>query len=298
MLPAWRTEPERGSPVAIALITWLTLRLGRSATRWLLAPICVYYCAFFPRSRRASRDFLARVLARRPRLLDVLRHHHSFASTLHDRIFLVSGEISKLQVSVSGIEDAKRLLEHGRGCMLVGSHIGSFEVLRALGQVGGRNVNVVMHEENATKVRRTFSRLAPELQERVIASGQPDTTLRVKECLERGEIVGMLADRPVGGDQTAVRPFLGRSARFPLGPWRLAGSLGVPVALFFGLYAGGARYDVQFEVLTEGERAPRERRLELATRLLERYVARLEHYARHAPYNWFNFYDFWDGAPG
>src|SRR5262249_50004834 len=114
-----------------------------------------------------------------------------------------------------------RLLEHGRGCMLVGSHIGSFEVLRALGQVGGRNVNVVMHEENATKVRRTFSRLAPELQERVIASGQPDTTLRVKECLERGEIVGMLADRPVGATKRPCGRF---SAGRRASPWARGGS--------------------------------------------------------------------------
>jgi predicted LPLAT superfamily acyltransferase len=27
--------------------------------------------------------------------------------------------------------------------------------------------------------------------------------------------------------------------------------------------------------------------------LLLRYVERLEHYCRLAPYNWFNFYDFW-----
>jgi predicted LPLAT superfamily acyltransferase len=26
---------------------------------------------------------------------------------------------------------------------------------------------------------------------------------------------------------------------------------------------------------------------------LQAYVARLEHYCRLSPYNWFNFYDFW-----
>ena len=29
---------------------------------------------------------------------------------------------------------------------------------------------------------------------------------------------------------------------------------------------------------------------------VQRYAERLEHYCRLAPYNWFNFYDFW-GAP-
>jgi hypothetical protein len=28
--------------------------------------------------------------------------------------------------------------------------------------------------------------------------------------------------------------------------------------------------------------------------VIRRYAARLEHHARQAPYNWFNFYDFWE----
>jgi predicted LPLAT superfamily acyltransferase len=30
--------------------------------------------------------------------------------------------------------------------------------------------------------------------------------------------------------------------------------------------------------------------------LVERYAARVEHHCRTAPYNWFNFYDFWNAA--
>ena len=120
--------------------------------------------------------------------------------------------------------------------------------------------------------------------------------LRIKECLERGEMVGMLGDRPLGDERSASVPFLGAPARFPLGPWLLAAVLGCPTALFFGLYHGGARYELVLEALSPGERVPRERR-DAAVRLaLARYVARLEHYARRAPYNWFNFYDFWQAG--
>jgi predicted LPLAT superfamily acyltransferase len=31
----------------------------------------------------------------------------------------------------------------------------------------------------------------------------------------------------------------------------------------------------------------------LIEQALKRYAQRLEHYCRMAPYNWFNFYDFW-----
>lgn len=298
MSAAWRSEPERGSPAALGVITWLALRLGRAGTRWLLAPISLYFYAFAPRSRRASRAFLARALGRAPGALEVLRHHHSFASTLHDRVFLLSGRPAHLDISVSGEAGVARCLAAGRGCLLIGSHLGSFEILRTLGRLQGRPVSVLMHEENAGKVARILSALAPEVQERVIAAGRPNAMLRIKECLEKGEVVGLLADRPLGQDRTLPQRFLGRDARFPIGPWRLAAALGVPVALFFGLYLGGARYDVRFEAFWEGGPLPREGRDQLAARWLARYVGRLEHHARAAPYNWFNFYDFWAAGVG
>lgn len=294
---AWLAEPERGSPAAIGLITWLTLKLGRGATRWLLYPVCLYFLACSGQSRRASRAYLGRVLGRKAGVRDVLRHYHVFASTVHDRVLLVRGRCEEFDISVQGAAEVDGILAQGRGCILLGSHLGSFEVLRALGHFKKNYpVNIVMHEDNAAKTGRVLAHLAPELQDRVIAPGRPETMLRVKECLERGEIVGILGDRPLGGDRTWPCRFLGETARFPLGPLLLAGTLGAPVALFFGLYLGGSRYEVHFETLVEGETVAREQRPEAAARWLERYVERLEHYARRAPYNWFNFYDFWDAG--
>jgi predicted LPLAT superfamily acyltransferase len=293
---AWREAPERGTARGMALMAQLTLRLGRGATRCLLPPLCLYFYATAPAARRASRQFLGRALGREPATSDVLRHYHAYASNLHDRMLLAAGRVDALDITLAGAAEVESLLQAGRGCLLVGSHLGSFEALRALGKAQGRPISVVMHEENALKMRAVFSRLAPDLQQRVIASGRPDSMLRIRECLERGELVGMLGDRPLGDERSVSVPFLGAPARFPLGPWLLAAVLGCPTALFFGLYLGGARYEVALEAFSPGERVPREAREAAATRSLERYVARLEHYARRAPYNWFNFYDFWQAG--
>jgi predicted LPLAT superfamily acyltransferase len=293
---AWREAPERGTAGGMALMARLTLGLGRGATRCILLPLCLYYYAAAPQVRRASRAFLARALGREPGARDVLRHFHSYASTLHDRMLLAAGRSEAFDIAVSGADKIDRMLAFGRGCLLVGSHLGSFEVLRALERTSVYRVSVVMHEANARRMQALFSRLAPGLQQRVIASGRPDTMLRIKECLERGEIVGILGDRPLSEERTASRDFLGAPARFPLGPWLLAAVLGCPVGLFFGLYRGGARYEIELERVSDGELVPRETREAAATSQLERYVARLEHHARRAPYNWFNFYDFWQAG--
>ena len=296
MSSAWREAPERGTARGLALMAELTLRLGRGATRCLLPPLCLYFYATAPAARRASRQFLGRALGREPRTSDVLRHYHAYASNLHDRLLLAAGRVDALDITLMGTAGVESLLKAGRGCLLIGSHLGSFEVLRALGKVQGRPISVVMHEQNAKKMQAVFSRLAPDLQQRVIASGQADTMLRIKECLERGEMVGMLGDRPLGDERSASLPFLGAPARFPLGPWLLAAVLGCPTALFFGVYHGGARYELVLEALSPGESVPREQRDAAVQLALARYVVRLEHYARRAPYNWFNFYDFWQAG--
>jgi len=297
MSATWLAEPERGSRAAIWLIARLSSAFGRAATRWLLYPVCLYFVAFKPGLRIASRNYLARVLGRVPRFADLLRHCHTFAATVHDRVFLVRGQCGIFDITISGADATERMLAGGRGCILLGSHLGSFEVLRAVGGFYARiPVNVVMHDANAPKTSRALEALAPGLRERVIDPARPDAILRIKECLERGEIVGILGDRTFGSGRTKICDFLGAPARFPLGPLLLACTLGVPVVMFFGLYRGGARYELWLEALSEGGRLSRESREAAAGVLLERYVARLEHYVREAPYNWFNFYDFWDAG--
>ena len=70
-------------------------------------------------------------------------------------------------------------------------------------------------------------------------------------------------------------------------------ALKVPVVLAFGLYRGGHRYDLAFESFSDSIAVPRQQRAQAVLALIQRYAGRLEHYARLAPYNWFNFYDFW-----
>jgi predicted LPLAT superfamily acyltransferase len=90
---------------------------------------------------------------------------------------------------------------------------------------------------------------------------------------------------------------MGGTVRFPEGPWSLAKALGVPVILGFGLYRGGRRYDVSFELFAECITAERTNRAAELRAHAQRYAQRLEFHAQRAPYNWFNFYDYWADEP-
>jgi predicted LPLAT superfamily acyltransferase len=291
--PLWLAQPERGSRVLMQLIMQLTLMLGRPVGRALLYPICAYFLLFSRRARLASRDYLRRVLQQPPRWRDMFRHYLCFATTILDRTYLLAGCIKYFDCRVDGIDELLAIVSKRQGCLLFGAHFGSFEMLRLLATECPVPVHVLMHEQNAEKLNGVLQALNPELSAQIIALGQPQTMLSVAEALARGEIVGLLADRVVAGDKLQWCPFLGSVAPFPEGPLILAAALRVPVVLFSAVYLGGRRYDVQFKLFTQRVVLPRDSRSEALQSECRRYAEWLAANCRTAPYNWFNFYDFW-----
>lgn len=295
MTVRWVRQAERGSRALIVLIGWITLHIGRWAARPLLFPITLYFILTAREQRFASRQFLSRALGRRATLWDVARHFHTFASTILDRVYLVRGDYKRFKLHMHGVDVAFEQVNKGRGCILLGAHVGSFDVMRMFAMMDDRiEVKVLMYEDhNATLTGLIYS-LNPKFSDSIIPLGGIDSLLRAHECLGRGELIGILGDRVTENDRTTRCSFFGDKATFPAGPVLLASMLKVPVLLFFGIYLGSNRYALHFELFADEIQIRRAHRDKDIRAWAQRYADRLEHYARRAPYNWFNFYDFWD----
>ena len=297
MTVAWKQQAERGSPVAIRLMAWGAQALGRSLARALLYPICLYYLCGSRQANRALRRYYEHLQGHAPSWLVLFRHYRSFAATILDRVYCLRGRFDLFNIRMYGLDVLDGVLTQGRGCLLVGSHLGSFEVVRAVGlsreQIA---VKVLMDEQNAPLFRALIQELNPAVAETVIQVGGVDTMLQVQECLARGGVVGIMGDRLLAEDQSVRCEFLGEGAAFPTGSVRLAHAVRAPVVLFFGLYRGGNRYDIHLELLSESVQLSADHRQDDVRRWTQRYAERLAHYSREAPDNWFNFYDFWQAS--
>ena len=290
----WAQHPERSNRTMLQVISWISLHLGRAPARFVLAGISLYFLAFSPAAKAASRMYLRRVLGREPHLADLFRHFHSFASTIHDRIFLINGRFDLFEIEVHGKALIDEVLAAGRGAFLMGAHMGSFEVVRALGRnQPGLKVAMVMYQDNARKLNAALAAINPAAVQEIIPLGQVDSMLRVQSSLDDGVALGILSDRTLSGDPTLRLPFLGADAEFPLGPMRLAAMLKRPVLFMSGLYLGGNRYAVHFERLADFSTLERAGRDAAIRQAVAAYAASLERHCRAAPYNWFNFFDFW-----
>ena len=276
-------------------MTWVAQLLGRPAARALLYPICVYYLLGSGSPRRAIARFRERALGRPAGWGELFRHYHAFASTVLDRVYFLRGQFDLFDIRFHGLDVLDRELAKGRGCVLLGAHLGSFEAVRAMGLLGRQlDIRILMDEQNAPLIRGLTQALNPAMADTVIQSGGVQALLQAKECLERGGIVGAMGDRMTPQDHAVTCTFFGHDAQFPTGAIRLARVVQAPVVLFFGLYRGGNRYEVCLESFDDESLLPHDRRDADLTRDVQRYAGRLEEICRLAPDNWFNFYDVWD----
>lgn len=294
----WKARPEGGGFFALWLIRSIARGFGRPVARLLLWPITAYFLFRRGPERRASIQYLGRVLGRPASLRDGARHVHTFAATILDRVFLLGDGFERFNVRVEGVDTLRRLLAEGRGLLLFGSHLGSFDVLRVLAaEQPDHPIRVVLDKSQSPALMTLLDALNPQLAASVIDAAQdgPSVAMAMKVALDEGALVAMLVDRARPDEPSLAVDFLHGQARFPTTPWLLASALKVPLVLGFGLYRGGNHYHLRFLPFADaGIALPRQGRAEALETLIRRYAAALETMARQAPYNWFNFYDFWE----
>jgi predicted LPLAT superfamily acyltransferase/uncharacterized membrane protein len=292
----WSERSEGGGKFAMWLIVAIGLRIGRPVARALLYPIALYFVCRRTAERRASRAFLSRVLGKPVSVRHVLRHIHCYAATILDRAFLLARSTRGFDIRVEGLDQIEAQIARGRGVLLLGAHIGSFEALRVLAESRPELcVRFVMDRGQTPALTRLLHALNPAVAQMVIdvRGGGADIALAIREAAEGGALIGLLGDRARAGEATREAQFFGAPAALPVAPYLIASALELPIVLCFGLYRGGNRYDVYFETLAERLQIPRAERSAQLAQWTQRYAARLEHYTRIDPYNWFNFYDFW-----
>jgi predicted LPLAT superfamily acyltransferase len=302
----WSALSESGSVAAMRAMAWIYRVLGRWPSRIALVPIVAYFYVRDPGGRAASRAYLEVVwkrdqgrgsLGAAPGAASPFRHYHEFARQLLDRMVLWGGGLGAFCMEHQGGEFLLDLARRKRGGILLGAHLGSFDMARQLATEYGLVLNVVMFTAHAERINRFFEQLDPKSCVRVLEldPASVKTAFAIKACLDRGELVGILADRvPAGGRERPVwLDFLGRPAPFPASPFHLIALLGCPAFVSLCVRVGDAHYRTTVEPLTLGLRLRRRDRQKGVDELMRTYVDHLEDACLRHPYQWFNFYDVW-----
>lgn len=300
----WAKVQERGSYWGMRLLVVLYRCGGYLLLYPIIWGVVFYFFATRAATRRYSRRYLERVLSQPVSLRDIWLHHLAFGQALLDRVGAWMNKITRSQVAFQGHQELFELQEQKKGAILLGAHLGNLEMCRAVVENDGSLVlNVILHSHNTQKFNQLMQSVNPQTQLRLIQVDDitPATAMRLRSMLDNGEFLILLADRlPPGNQQRYFKQeFLGKEARFPAGPFWLAMLLGAPVYFMAG-FRTASGFCAVMEPLSNGEAVARKEREAACQKMVASYAEKLQAYCRAYPYQWFNFYDFWqdDKTPG
>jgi predicted LPLAT superfamily acyltransferase len=305
----WAQMAERGTLTGLKLL----FAVYRVAGRWLFRPAVMLVVAYFAltagQARRASREYLDRLwahgdghgaLTRRPTALTSLRHFYWFAEAILDKLAAWRGDISIDQIEHVNADLFESWRQSGNGGVFITSHLGNIEVCRAIGQrERDLKLTVLMHTRHAANFNRVLQEVAPDSQVELLEVSEfgMATAMRLQERVSHGHFIIIVGDRiPVSSTGRVVEcEFLGRTARFPAGPFLMASLLDCPAGTLFCVRDGG-RFRLFFDEFPALRDVPRGERAAIIDAAVRVYAARLEDLCLCYPLQWFNFFPFWSSG--
>jgi len=280
---------------------------GRVPFRVLLYPVISYYWLAKPVARRASIDYLRRVQAKSSAIGTRVRWHHSFrhllafAETILDKMLALSGRYRFVDLRYVGREPVLEMIAQGRGWVFLTAHMGCLEMIRAAAvRHRALKLNVLVHTRHAERFNRVMRRLNPDHSVKLIQVTEvnPANAVLLADLVDRGEFVAIAADRvPTSDSKIARAEFLGEKAAFPVGGYVLAALLRCPVYTLTCVREGTGHV-VFFDAFAEKIQLPRAQRVDALAGYAQQFAHSLEARVAHSPYEWFNFYPFWDQPIG
>lgn len=275
------------------MICWIALNTSRFIARLFLPPITLYFYLTSAKVRASSKNYLRRIKGKTGNSWQIAKHIYYFSATILDRVYFLTDQFYRFEIKIYGLEHIEAQQKLGQGCILLGAHLGSFELLRSLAAQNKIPFKILMYQDHNAMITNIFNSLNPEVANSVINLANDNAMLEMNECLTAGNIIGMLGDRYVENDKRVNCQLLGENVEFPAGPITLATITKVPVIFFCGVYCGKNKYEIHIEKISDAKKLARNEREAYVTKTTQKYVDRIEYYLKKYPYNWFNFYDFW-----
>jgi predicted LPLAT superfamily acyltransferase len=287
------------------LLFWIYRHCGELPFRVLLYLVVPWYFVSNGVGRRASREYLAQLYETSggttppPTWRNVFRHFMNFAQTLLDKMLAVdASETWSQPYTTEGVDYYHRLLDEGRGAVVITAHLGNLTLCRRLAHKhrSDARLTLLVHTRHAQRFNDLLNSINPRQPIELIQVDSVDvgTAMLLSQRIAAGGFVFIAGDRiPVGpGDSTLTADFLGKPAHFPIGPYILAAALACPVFMMFSARRAEG-FSVCVRPLAERIVLPRKSRQTAIRPYLDAFVSTLAEQCREHPLQWFNFYPFW-----
>ena len=301
-----------GSLWHFRFMLWITCHLPRRVVELCTAVICFFFWLGAAPVRSRSKAYLKRLYAVQGRNVPpfaTYRHVLSFALSMIEKLLGWRGVIPLQDIETQG-DDLDMLVEQldrGEGAFLICSHLGNMEMLRSLTGYGKIHthrqftVHPVVDFSGTSKFNALLYELNPDLMKVVVDANKigVDSAVWMKEQIGQGNLVVIAGDRTSANstDRNVSIDFLGERASFPEGAFTLASILNAPIYFSFAIrkrdFDIRSPYEMHIVRAKTSFDCPRKERPKRIEALVLEYVEILTKHCKRHPYQWYNFYNFW-----
>jgi predicted LPLAT superfamily acyltransferase len=272
----------------IGVMRHLPLRLMYAGVSVFVVP---FYMLFSHQGYISIYHFFRRRFHEKPlrAFVQVYRNHCRFAQVILDRFFIYAG--GKFSFEIDNYDLYLNLSKGDSGFVILSAHVGNYEAAGYTLVAHDKRFNALVYGAEAETVMQNRQRILQENNIRMIPIREDMSHLfLMSNALSDGESVSIPGDRIFGSPRCLSLPFLGKDAKFPLGPFAIAAQRQVPVIAIHVMKETAKRYHIYIRQLSAEGTTSKER----AESLARQYVSYLEEVVKKYPEQWFNYYDFWD----
>ena len=301
----WSKIKERGSMLGIEILVLVYKIFGKGLFKICLTPVMFYFYLTGSAQRHAVWYYLDRynnsqAISKKTgyaKFSQGFKVFFSFGLSIIDKFDAWLGKVNLNDINIVNEKGYQELLS-ANGAIIFSAHLGNMEVCRAIFSMGEnkRPLNVITYNEHTPSFNNFLKKVNADSAINFIHINNfgPDDTIKLKQRIEDGEAVVIFADRTSVNNPESVcfAPFLGEEAPFAIGPFALASIMDCQVFTMFCIKNEG-KYQAYIEKFADPIKVKRRDRQEYFTGLAKRFAERLENHVLLAPYQWYNFFNFW-----
>ena len=292
MPPSWQGK-SKGTPLGYRIFIAVLKKGGLTPAYTLLRFVCLYFFFFSLKSSRPVYAFFRQKIrySRLKSLISLYRNYNLFGQSLIDRISLMSDANSPLTFNFDGEEHLHAIAALQKGGLLLSAHIGNWEIAGHLFKRLATPIHIVMFDAEHQQIKAVLDKAAGKKSIHAIVIKEDLSHIyEISEAFKNNELVCMHADRFLEGNKTMEAAFLGRQARFPMGPFVLAATFKVPVSFVFAVKENSLHYHLFASKIKQYDQLKKEAMMQ---QMLTDFAAAMEEKVTKYPEQWFNYYNFW-----
>lgn len=292
-MSAWQGK-SKGTSLGYRIFVWVLKTFGVLPAYFLLRFVTLYYFFFsFKASRQIYSLYRHRLgYSRFSSIIKIYKNYYLLGQSIIDKVVVMSGIKNNFSFDFDGEENLRKIAAMGKGGILLSAHIGNWDVAGHLFTRLETRINIVLYDGEHEQIKEYLEGVTGKRNVNIIViKNDLSHIYAISDAFSKNELVCMHADRFIAGNKTMTANFLGREAKFPMGPFLLASKFKVPVSFVFAAKESKLHYHFFASEIKDYSVYAKEN---VMPEMLNDFAAEMENKVKRYPEQWFNYYDFWE----